>query len=218
MRARLAAAAAGSVLIAAVVVGFALTHNPPVAGGTGVEPGLPSVLVNAGAPLCQPLSRVPPGADRLTLVVAYRIGGAQNLRVRISDHRGLVAKGALAPARFGEQVVSLRPRTRAAHRARLCFSVPGQGRIVLGGDLKRQRGSAKGPDAQKHVIAGAVFLRPGSASWLAQTGTISDRYGNSQTGITGGWSLWLAVLCAVAAVLFGLCAVVWQPERAERAT
>ena len=115
-------------------------------------------------------------------------------------------------------MVSLHPRTRAAHRARLCFSVPGQGRIVLGGDLKRQRGSAKGPDAQKHVIAGALFLRPGSESWLAQTGTISDRYGNSQTGITGGWSLWLAVLCAVAAVLFGLWAVVWQPERAERAT
>ncbi len=137
----------------------------------------------------------------------------RNLRVRIADHHGLIAKGVLAPARFGSQLVSLHPDTRAAHRARLCFSVPGQGRIVLGGDFKRQKGSAKGPDAQKHVIAGAFFLRPGSESWLAQTGTISDRYGNSQTGITGGWSLWLAILCAVAAALFGLWAVVWQPER-----
>ncbi len=213
MRARLAAAAAGSVLIAAVLVGFALSHNPPVAGGTGVEPGLPSVLVNAGTRTCQHLSWVPGGADRLKLVVAYRTGGARNLRVRISDHRGLVAKGTLAPAGFGEQLVSLHPRTRVAHRARLCFSVPGQGRVVLGGDQKRQRGSAKGPDAQKRVIAGVLFLRPGSSSWLTQTGTISDRYANSQTGITGRLSLWLAVLCAVAAALFGLWAVVWQPER-----
>ncbi len=215
MRARLAAAAAGSVLIAAVLVGFGLSHNPPVAGGTGVEPGLPSVVVNAGKWQCQHLSRVPRGADRLRLVVAYRTGGARNLRVRITDHRGLVARGVLAPAKFGEQVVSLHPHTRAARRARLCFSASDQGRIVLGGDQKRQRGSAKGPDAEKQVIAGALFLRPGSESWLAQTGTISDRYGNSQTGITGGWSLWLAVLCAVAAVLFGLWAVVWQPQRAN---
>ena len=77
-----------------------------------------------------------------------------------------------------------------------------------------RRGSGEAPRAakgEKQGVASVVFLRPGSSSWFAKTGAIADRYANSQTGITGGWSLWLAVLFAIAAALLGLWSVVTSP-------
>jgi hypothetical protein len=213
MRARLAAAAAGALLIAAVIVAFALTSNPVVAGGSVVEPVRPSVFVNAGTRHCQALSRVPRGADRIRLLVTYVAGGARDLHLQIFDTRGPVTTGDLEPARPGERLIELHPRTRAAHRATVCFSNPGRGQIFLGGDLKRVSGAPKGPQAQKQAIASVIFLRPGSASWFSQTGTIADRYANSQTGLTGGWSLWLGIMFAVAAGLIALWAVVLPPGR-----
>jgi hypothetical protein len=213
MRPRLAAAAAGTALIAATIVAFALTSHPVVAGSTGVEPVRPSVVLNGGTRQCQALSRVPRGADRLRLLVTFVTGGARDLRLKIADPRGPVARGDLLPASSGERLIELHPRTRAAHRATLCFSNPGRGMIVLGGDSKRVKGTPKGKDSQKQGVASAVFLRPGSSSWFAQTGTIADRYGNSQTGITGGWSLWLAVLFAIVAGLLGLWSVLFPRER-----
>ena len=213
MRARLAAAAAGCILIAAVIVGFALSSHPVEAGSSGVEPLRPSVGVTAGTAQCQAVSRVPRGADRLKLVVAYAEGGARDVRVKITDRGEPLTAGALTPATPGEQVIPLHPRTRAAQRATLCFSVPGQGQIAIGGDTKRIRGSVKGPEAQKQQVASVVFLRPGSASWFSQTGVIADRYANSQTGPTGAWSLWLAVLFAIAATAVGIWAVVVLPGR-----
>jgi hypothetical protein len=207
MRTRLAAAAAGTVLIASVVVAFALSSHPVVAGSSGVEPVRPSVVVDAGTRQCQALSHVPRGADRIRALVTYVTGGARDLRVKIADHRGTVAKGDLDPASSGERSIELHPLTRAADRATLCFSNPGRGEIVIGGDLKRVMGEAKGQQAQKQGVASVAFLRPGSSSWFAQTGTIAHRYANSQTGLTGGWSLWLAVLFAIAAGLIGLWSV-----------
>jgi hypothetical protein len=200
-------------LIAAVIVGFALSSNPVVAGGSSVEPVRPSVGVTAGTAQCQAISRVPRGADRIQLVVAYVEGGARDLRVAISDRRGPVTDGVLAPAKPGTQLIPLRPRTRAAHRAILCFSVPGQGQIAIGGDTKRIKGSPKGPRALKQQVASVSFLRAGSASWFSQTSAIADRYRNSQSGITGGWSLWMAVAFVVAAALIGLWSLVWPQER-----
>jgi hypothetical protein len=215
MRARLAAAAAGGLLIAAVIAGFALSSNPPVAGTTGVEPVRPSVVLNAGVQQCQALSRVPRGTDRMRLLVTYVTGGARELQVAISDPRGRIAEGALVPASPGERVIDLSPLTRAGHRAMLCFSNPGQGQIMIGGDTKRVRGAAKGPQAPKQGIASVVFLRPGSSSWFAQTDTIADRYANAQTGITGGWSLWVAVVFAIAAALVALWWIVLRPGRSR---
>ncbi|MFL5907222.1 MAG: hypothetical protein ACJ75Z_06450 [Solirubrobacterales bacterium] len=214
MRARLAAAAAGALLIAAVLVVFALSSNPVVAGDSSVEPIRPSVFVSAGTQQCQPLSRVPRGADRIRVLVTYVTGGARDLHVEISDPRGRVTAGDLKPATSGERLIELHPRTPAAHRASLCFTNPGQGQIIVGGDLKRIRGAARGPQAQKQNVASVVFLRPGSSSWFAQTDTIADRYANSQTGIAGRWSLWLAVLFAVTAALIGLWSVA-LPERSS---
>jgi hypothetical protein len=215
MRTRLAAAAAGGLLIAAVIAGFALSSNPPVAGTTGVEPVRPSVVLDAGVQQCQALSRVPRGADRMRLLVTYLAGGARELQVEISDPRGRIAEGALVPASAGERVIELSPLTRAGHRATVCFSNPGQGQIMIGGDTKRVPGAAKGPQAQKQGIASVAFLRPGSSSWFAQTGTIADRYANAQTGITGGWSLWVAVVFAIAAGLVALLSVLLPPGRSR---
>jgi hypothetical protein len=215
MRARLAAAAAGGVLIAAVLAGFALSSSPPVAGTTGVEPVRPSVVLDAGVQQCQALSRVPRGADRMRLLVTYVTGGARELQVGISDSRGRIAEGALVPASPGERLIELSPLTRAGHRAMLCFSNPGQGQIMIGGDTKRVGGAAKGPQAPKQGIASVVFLRPGSSSWFAQTDTIADRYANAQTGITGGWSLWAAVVFAIAAALVALWLIVLRPGRSR---
>jgi hypothetical protein len=211
--ARIAAAAVGILLIAAVIVGFALSSNPPVAGTTGVEPVRPSVFLTAGTRRCQALSRVPRGADRIRVLVTYVTGGARDLHVEISDPRGSVTAGDLKPARPGERVIVLHPRTRAAHRANVCFSNPGSGQIIVGGDKKRVRGEAKGPQTTKQDVASVFFLRPGSSSWFAKTGTIADRYANSQSGITGGGSLWVAVLFAIVAALIGLWSVVTSPGR-----
>ena len=198
-----------------MIVAFALSSHPVVAGNSSVEAVRPSVFVDAGTRQCQALSRVPRGADRIRILVTYVTGGARDLHVGISDPRGPVTSGDLKPARPGERMIELHPRTRAAHRASLCFSNPDQGQIIVGGDLKRVKGADKGPQAEKQGVASVVFLRPGNSSWFAQTGTIADRYANSQTGITGGWSLWLAVLFAVAAGLIGLWSVVWFPGRAS---
>jgi hypothetical protein len=213
VRARIAAAAAGALLIATVIVAFGLSSNPIVAGNSSVEPIRPSVFVNPGTPECQAVSRVPRGADRIKLLITYLEGGAQDLRVEISDSRVPVTAGKLQPASPGERLIELHPRTRAAHRATLCFFNPGRGKVVIGGDLKRISGAAKGPQAEKQGTASVVFLRPGSSSWFAQTGTIADRYANSQSGITGGGSLWVAVLFAIAAGLIGLWSVVRLPGR-----
>jgi hypothetical protein len=215
MRVRLAAAAAGTVLIAAVIVAFALSSHPVAAGDSSVEPIRPSVFLGAGTQRCQALSRVPRGADRIRVLITYVTGGARHLHIEISDPRGEVTAGDLKPAAPGERLIELHPRTRAAHRASLCFSNPGHGQIIVGGDLKRLRGAAKGPEAKKQGVASVVFLRPGSSSWFAETGTIADRYANSQSGITGGWSLWLAVLFAVGAALIGLWSVVTSPGRSR---
>jgi hypothetical protein len=72
-------------------------------------------------------------------------------------------------------------------------------------------GAAKGPQAQKQGIASVVFLRPGSASWFSQTDEIADRYANAQTGLTGAWSLWVAILFVIAGALLALWAVVRRP-------
>jgi hypothetical protein len=215
MRARLAAAAAGALLIAAVILAFALSSNPPVAGTSGVEPVRPSVVLDARAQQCQALSRVPRGADRIRLLVTFVTGGAGDLHVQISDRRGRIAEGALVPASAGERVIELHPLTRAGHRATLCFSNPGQGQLMIGGDTKRVPDAAKGPQAQKQGIASVVFLRPGSATWVSQTDEIADRYRNAQTGLTGGWSLWLAILFAIAAGLIALWSVVLRPGRSR---
>jgi hypothetical protein len=213
MRPRLAAAAAGAVVIAAVIIGSSLHSGPVTAATNNVEPLGPSVFLEGG-PQCQRISRVPRGADRVKLLVTYVTGGARHLHVTIADGRGLVSTGDLKPVSEGERLVRLKPRTRAAHRATLCLSNPGKGRIVIGGSPKRIPKSGLGQSAKKREIASAIFVRPGSASWVSQTGAIADRFGNAQTGPLGSWAVWFAGLLAIVAGALALWSVLTVPERA----
>ena len=213
MRNRLAAAAAGLVLIAAAILAFSLSSRPVTAATNTVEPVIPSVFLDAGARSCQRVSRVPRGADRLKVVVTYVTGGARRLSVEIADQRGTISTGTVARVGIGETLIPLRPRTRAAHRTHVCFVNPSQGRIVIGGDPKRQPGTPVGSEARRTNVASLIFVRPGSASWASQTGTIADRYANSQTGPLGAWSIWAAAVLAICAAALALWSVVVQPER-----
>jgi hypothetical protein len=212
MRRCLAAAAAGITLIATAVFVFSLSSHPVSAGTTTVEPIAPSLFVD-GKRRCQGISRIPPGADRLQVLVTHVTGGARRLRVKITDRRGLVTAGELKALRAGESRIKLRPRTRAAHPARLCFSNPGLGRITLAGDQKRIPASPPGEGALKKSVAGLIFLRPGSTSWFSQAGMIADRYANAQTGLTGRWSVWLAALLALVASALAIWSMVTRPGR-----
>jgi hypothetical protein len=213
MRARLAAAVAGTILIAAAIFAFSLSSHPVIAGTNTVEPITPTVTVEGGQPQCQRIARVPAGADRLKLLVTFVTGGARRLHVEITDPRGIVSTGDLGPAVAGAKVIELRPPTRAAHQATLCLSNPGPGRLMIGGELKRSVGEPKGTEAKKHGVASAIFLRPGSSSWVAETGTIADRYANTQTGPLGGWAVWLAAPLAIGAGMVGILSVVTLPGR-----
>ncbi len=84
---------------------------------------------------------------------------------------------------------------------------------MIGGDLKRSAGEPKGKEAKKHGVASAIFLRPGSSSWVAETGTIADRYANAQTGPLGAWTVWIAALLAIGAAMIGVWSVVTLPGR-----
>jgi hypothetical protein len=207
MRARLAAAVAGLVVIAAGLLAFSLSSRPVVAGTNTVEPGIPSVFLENSQD-CELISRVPNGADRLKLLVTNVTGGARRMEVEITDRHGLVSRGQLKPARAGEHLIRLRPTTRAAHPATLCFRNPGQGRITVSGGPKRPPTQPKGPTAGKFNLASAIFVRPGSSSWAAQTGTLADRYANAQTGPLGGRSIWLAALLAALAAAVAIWYVV----------
>ena len=214
MRSRLAAAAAGAVLIAAAIAAFSLSSNPVVAGTNTVAPLLPTAWDSDRSPPCRTLSRVPPGADRLQIVVTLITGGARDLHVEIADGDSIISAGDVHKLKLGENVVKLSPKTRAAHAARLCLSIIGPGQILVAGEHKRVvPGSPKGKETEKHGVPSAIFLRPGSSSWVAETGTIADRYANAQTGATGGWSLLVAALFAASSAVLALWSVVTLPGR-----
>jgi len=213
MRSRLAAAAAGAILIAAAISAFSLSSHPIVAGTNAAEPVQSDAWDSESSQRCRTLSRVPPGADRLRIVVSSITGGARDLRVKIVNAAGLITRGDVHGAKLGENVIKLSPKTRPAHPARLCLSTPGPGQILIAGEDKRVPGTPEGKESPKHGVASAIFLRRGSSSWVAQTDAIADRYANAQTGVTGGWSLWVAALFAAAAAVLALWSVMTLPGR-----
>jgi hypothetical protein len=214
MRERLAAAAAGLILIAAAIVAFALSSNPVKAGTNTVEPIVPSVFLSRAAQHCQPISRIPPDANRVQVTVTRLIEGARRLRVQIVKRGQIVSSGTQQVVPVVNRI-RVHPHTPALHRARICFSNPGKGRIAISGGPKRVQG-APGKEAQRRPVASVIFLRHGSASRLSQAGAIADRYANAQTGPLGGWSLWFAGLLLLAAAALAISAVVLLPGRPAR--
>ena len=211
MRERLAAAAAGLVLIAAAVAAFALDSNPVKAGTNTVEPSVPSVFLGPHAQHCQRISRVPADANRVQVIVTRLTEGARRLRVEIFNAGHVVSSGTQQVIPVVNRI-RLHPHTPAGHRARVCFSNPGKGRIAISGGPKRLPG-ARGKNGERRPIASVVFLRHGSASWVSQTGAIADRYANAQTGPLGGWAIWAAGLLALGALGLAIWSVVFLPER-----
>lgn len=213
MKERLAAAAAGLVLIAAALIAFSLSSRPVTAATNTVEPITPSVFLDAGGRECQLIGRIPAGADRVRLLITYVTGGARHLHLEITDRRGLVSSGDAKSIEIGETLVTLKPRTRLSRQAQICFSNPGQGRIVLGGAAKRVPTTAPGNTAERHNVASVIFVFPGSASWVSQAGNVADRYANAQTGPLGGWTVWAAALIALCAAGLAIYSVVILPGR-----
>lgn len=208
MTARSAAAAAGALLIAASVSAFALAKHPPIAGTNSVAPLAPQVWVTAHQSRCQRVSHVPAGANRLRVLVAAATPRADHLAAAVNTSDRTIARGAVRGPRPGPLMIPLSPRTPAAHPASVCLTNPGPGGILLSGEQKRTPHSGA-----RRMAVSVVFLRPGSASWLARAGTIQGRYANSQGGLIGGWALWFAGICAIASVA---AAFWWVAARADR--
>jgi hypothetical protein len=211
VRHRLVAGAAGVILIAAAVLAFGLSSTPPKAGTNTVEPIVPSVFLGRRAQHCQRISRVPADATRAQVIVTRLTEGARRLRVQITKRGNVVSSGTQLVVPVINRI-RLHPHTPAVRRAQICFSNPSKGRIAISGGPKRLPG-ARGRTGEKRPVASVIFLRHGSASWASQTGTISDRYANAQTGPLGGWSLWAAALLAIGAAGLAIWSVVLQPER-----
>ena len=98
MRTRLAAATAGAVLIAAAVLAFSLGKHPVIAGTNSAAPLLPALRIPSGQTRCQTVSRVPPGATHVRVVVSTIAGPPGILQVRIGgpqQGRAAVGQGRL---------------------------------------------------------------------------------------------------------------------------
>jgi hypothetical protein len=199
------------ILIAAAVLAFALSSNPIKAGTNTVEPSLPSVFMGRGSEHCQRVSRVPDDANRVQVIVTRLIEGARRLRVQIVERGKVVSSGTQLVVPVVNRI-RLHPHTPAAHRAEVCFSNPGKGRIAISGGPKRLPGE-RGRNGDKRLVASVFFLRHGSASWASQTGAIADRYANAQTGPLGGWSLWLSALFVLCAAGLAVWSVIALPGR-----
>jgi hypothetical protein len=211
MRRRLAAAAAGAVLIAAAVLAFSLGKHPVVAGTNTAVPVFPAFSVGSGGTECQLVSRIPAKASHVRLVVTSLEGERPVLQVGLTDRRGPFAISEKKEAILGGIVLPLKERTRAAHPANLCISNRGDGEVVFAGEEKRlRRGDA--PSEVRGGVASVAFLRPGTSSWAARRDLIAERYANSQAGALGGWSLWTAIAFAVIAFALALWWLVFRLE------
>src|SRR4051794_69169 len=214
MRRRLVAGAAGVILIAAAVIAFALSSNPVRAGTNTVEPSVPSVFLGRDAQHCQRISRVPPNATRVQVIVTRLVEGARRLRVQIMDSGRVVSSGTQLVTPVVNRI-RLHPHTVASRRARICFSNPDKGRIAISGGPKRLPGE-RGKNGDRRLIASVIFLRHGSASWASQTGAIVDRYANAQTGPLGGLTILAAAPLSLFAPRPSLLSLVVLPGRGTR--
>ena len=221
MRIRVAAAAAGVLLILAGIFAFSVTAHPVVAGSNGIQPFGGVVFLQAGDRYCQQLPHLPADVSRLKMQVLKTRGGASSLDVLLVDPEGRVAKGGVAHLRPGFVTVRLDQPTpeHGIRHAGVCFANPGRGEIVFAGETKRctPRDRGIGPaapclttpglhpmDQKFRWLVAVRYLRSGSTSWLGESGVILDRFGLAQAGWSGTWVAWFAGLLALLAAGLGL--------------
>jgi hypothetical protein len=215
---RLGAALVGTALIALAVLEFSLGKHPSVAGTNTASAISPAVTIRGGETHCQVISRVPAGVSHVQLAVSEIQGPPGDLRIKLRA-RGRKAEFAggrrLIP---GADIIRLKHETRALHPASLCMHYFGSGQIVLTGERKRLPVSAAHAGGRRGGVAAVVFLRPGLSSWASRRDLIADRYANDQSGFTGRWSLWLAIVAAVGAAGLSLWWLVFRLEPAAPRT
>lgn len=214
MSRRLAAAIAGTVLIAAAVLAFSLGKHPVIAGTNSASPISPALVIQGGETKCQLISRVPANASHVRLAIASIAGPPGDLRIKV--------RGTTEPApEFaggrkvipGGDVIKLKRPTKALHPAGLCMHYFGTGHIVLSGERKRVPPAFNTSAVVRRGSASVVFLRPGLTSWASRRDLIADRYANDQAGALGRWSLWLAVCAAIVAAGLALWWLVFRLGR-----
>ena len=209
---RLGAALVGTALIAAAVLEFSLGKHPFVAGTNTASAISPAVSIRGGETHCQLISRVPDGVSHVQLAVSEIQGPPGDLRIKLRE-RGrkaeFVGGRRLVP---GADIIRLKEETRALHPASLCMHYFGTGQVVLTGERKRLPVSAAHAGGRRGGVAAVVFLRPGLTSWASRRDLIADRYANDQSGFTGRWSLWLAIVATVGAAGMSLWWLVFRLE------
>jgi hypothetical protein len=210
------AAAGGAVLILATFLAYSLDRHPMVAGANSAAPLFGALRLPSGGVRCQYVARVPAKANRVRPVATAVSGTSRVLRVKLVDQRGVIAKGIKKDLHRGTNAITLNRVTRTAHRAGICFSNGGDGLIVLAGENKRVRGRQKGAPGKKAGVASVVFLRPHVSTWGSRRAVIADRFDNSQPGVLGAWSLWLAVLLVAGAAGLAFWWLVFRLEPRRR--
>jgi hypothetical protein len=213
MPARLVAAAVGVAVIAAAVLAFLLPSNTVVVGTNRVSLVHGSLIVPGQGHKCQRLPTVPSGADRVRIGIAGTYGGpVPALGVQIEQRRRVLGNGAVRPVREDRtaEIPLLRPTQPATGRALICFNNPGRGSVSIRGEL-RKVASPRGGFVRRPV-AGVLFVAPPS-SWLSRMGEIARRYGYGQAGALGPWTLLMAVLFGLAALVFALASLLGPSER-----
>ena len=208
------AAAAGVVVIGAAVLAFLLPSHTVVVGTNRVSLVYGSLIVPGHKRKCQRLPTVPRGADRVRAGIAGTYGGSvPALGVQIEQRGRVLGAGAVRPVREDRtaEIPLLQPTLPATGRALICFNNPGKGSVSLRGEL-RKVASPRGGFVRRPV-AGVIFVAPGSSSWLSRMGEIARRYGYSQAGALGSWTLSMVVLFGLAALLFALASLLDSGER-----
>ncbi len=213
MPVRLAAGAAGLIVIAAAVLAFLLPSHEVIVGTNRVSLSHGSLTVPGAKRKCQRLPTVPRGADRLRVGIAGTFGGpVPALGAQIEQRGRVLGAGAVSPVRADRivEVPLLRPTLPATGRTLLCFNNPGPGFVSLRGELRKvARPSGR---VVRRPVAGVLFVAPGTSSWLSRIGEIARRYGYGQTGALGPWTLSMVVLFGLAALLFALAAMMSSGE------
>ena len=230
MRLRVAAAAAGVLLIVAAISGFALAKRPAVGGTNEVDPLYPTVFLDAGVRYCQQVPSLPAGTSRVELRVSSTKRHSADLEVLLVDSRGRLGRGSATHVSPGRLTIGL-DRATPSHGIRhagACFTNTGSGQVVLAGETKRctprdtgigtaapcLHPQAKPPGQKFRWLVGIRFLKAGSTDWLSQASVILDRFGLSQAGWFGTWAAWVAGLLAVLSAGLAL----WWVGRESRST
>jgi hypothetical protein len=216
MPVRLAAGAAGLIVIAAAVLAFLLPSHEAIVGTNRVALAHGSVIVPGEVRKCQRLPTIPRGADRVRVGIAGTYGGpVPALGVEIRRKGRVLGAGAVQPVRADRavEVPLLRPTLPATGRTLLCFNNPGQGYVSLRGELRK----VANPSGRfvRRPVAGVLFIAPSSSSWLSRLGEIARRYGYGQAGALGTWTLTIVVLLGLAALLLAVAAMLGGGERGK---